>query len=555
MRSFLGRLGSNDPVVSREGYGTFISIMFSAAMLFWGATFLGLKNLPIPTSEPSVGVINIPRGEYLLAGILYGGVLISFYWLYSEKLASKSLPSNLGVLLLDFVALSFLTGAAATWRNKSSFNSLALWTLMLLSCRFLIAALATELFPSSGRRPAFRQMIMCHTLLVYALCFIFIGGVSVGAAGADPQRYQRLFYMFISLGMSIGIGVTAVHSLMHAAEKSRKTAPILTHDSAQPALIPAYGTIHESEIRRVAKQVFLGEERFRRILNSDGPDWLSSFQFHQSRVHTYRDVETQAFIMSHHADDDDEIELRAMWVYLAHWFDDFFDDQYVGNLANSNLQEDFNISEVLGDLDKGFKDVWSKAVNETKRHKTWNRNRDLHETGFRRLMLSGPMFSARCRGQHDLIRQRHWDLITRKLTAAYGVRDLIYTIKKVNERYICYTSKVVVEIWDSFASGVDFNLSMLMNLFYAPGLFYHDAEAEFKQDEIVMEPKDDSSNGLVDTLQAVFDCIRNLPSDKRKLALRPARMFINAFEVILETENLIKSYKDFISEQEIKDYL
>ena len=72
---------SKAPIVSREAYRAFASFMFAAAMIAWGGTLLGTKPF----------LSGFPQGWHLVGGILYGAVLISFYWLYSENLAASAL--------------------------------------------------------------------------------------------------------------------------------------------------------------------------------------------------------------------------------------------------------------------------------------------------------------------------------------------------------------------------------------------------------------------------------------------------------------------------------
>jgi hypothetical protein len=141
-----------NPIITPEAYRTFVSFMFSAAMVAWGATLLGLT----PFTSSGAAVLVFPTDEHLLGAVLYGCVLICFYWLYTQKLATSYLPNNMFLLLLDFVALSFMTGAATTWREKAAFVVLAICTLLLLSVRFGFAALS-ELFPPQRTSVAIRE--------------------------------------------------------------------------------------------------------------------------------------------------------------------------------------------------------------------------------------------------------------------------------------------------------------------------------------------------------------------------------------------------------------
>lgn len=578
MTRFSNLFAHQGPIISREAYRAFITVMFSAAMLAWTATFLGFvtpfmprvsttsdsdSNASASTSKPAKlsseeykEAGRFPHGFALLVAILYGAVLICLYWIYSEKLATDELrPTNLLMLLFDFVALSFLAGASAAWRNEQFFVGLAIVTLFFLTCRFGVAA-GWEIGKARAKEMLVREMLITHVVAAYLLCFIIIGcGLYLSNTSIyEPHTSQRL-YRLICFGMVFGIGVTGYHSLSQAPPDDAKRRHISTpFEHIQPSLLPAYGTVLTTRLQPVANHIFWGEREFRRILCSVDEHWLSPFEFHQSRVHAYRDIETQAFIMAHHVDDDVEVKLRAMWVYLAHWFDDIFDDQYAGRLASMNLTGEFSIADTLARLDKRFERVWKKAVVATEAHAKWNQR--LLETGMRRLILSGPMFSARCKSRHRALQEAHWKLIEGELTLDYGARELVNNIRKKHARYLEYTSKVVVEIWDSFTPAADFNLSMLMNLFYAPGLFYHDAEEENELDQVVLAPEEDENDPrLGETLDLVTTQIRGLTEAKLGLAAKPAPMFVRAFETILRRKRLLERYDAFLEDSKVKRVL
>ena len=538
------------PVVTREAYRAFVSFMFAAAMLAWGATLLGLTLLGQPVSIQAVP-IQLPNAIQLISGILYGGVLICFYWLYSEILATQYPPTNLLLLLLDFIVLSFMTGTAASWRDAFNFNVLAFVTLALLAIRFAIAA-RFEWWPPRAPRKRFREMMFTHIFSVYVAYFIvlviFLIGrlsgqqdVTISVGLANVMKSNGLLFG-LWFGMAMGIGVTGAHSMRHIPVRSlsQPVQPTLEFNN-RSTLVPAYGVIPERQLPIVVKHVFRGEERFRQFLRSVDSRWVSPLDFHESSVHTYRDVETQAFIMAHHAVDPDEIELRSMWVYLAHWFDDQFDDAYAADLTSSRVSEEVDIKDILIGLDPRLGRLWDEAVKYTrKRYPSWNDS--LFELGMRRLILSGPMFSPKCSRQHDAIGHAHRELVFKRLNDDYGVKELV---RDVPNLFLAYTSKVVVEMWDSFDPELDFNLSMLMNLFYAPGLFYHDAEIEHMRDEITFSKTRDNPDVFRDIIGKVFDTIRRLPIHKQELATKPVRMFVLSFDQILDQQGLRDIYQEW----------
>lgn len=322
-------------------------------------------------------------------------------------------------------------------------------------------------------------------------------------------------------------------------------------------LTPCYNLIRPDRLPIVADAILGGEVRYQELLRlSSGGGALP---VNLSRVHSYRDVETQAFIMAHHVDDPNadhtfEMSLRSMWVYLTHWFDDVFDYFRPEHLASMQLQGDFLIFDTLEKLDPRFAGLWETAIRETSCIETWNR--DLLELGMRRLILGGPMLSPRCQEQNAEFQSVHRMFVLEKLdgTESYGVQQLVQNIP---DRHLAYTSKVVVEIWDSFSPPATFAMSLLMGLFYAPGLLKHDYRAESDLGEI-SESKEDSAIAYQPTLDAVADIITSLPKHEIRWIMKPVEMFVCSFrKVLIESgsDGLLSIYSGLLDHQRVKEAL
>lgn len=545
--------GPKPPIVTTDAYRIFVSFMFAAAMIGWGATFLGMD---FSIDDQTKITVHLPSNWTFVAGILYAGVLICFYWIYTEKIAISYLPTNVLWIGCDFIAFSFMTGAATAWRSVAAFNVLATLTLVFLFARFLKPA-SLEIAQYKLGNFSARDCLMTQILFVYGLVFIlvtfFLFGVMTEAPGYKGD-YNNLgitlkkialeivenvnLYYAISAAMILGIIVTVLYVPRHLLVRRRVVPRSTISETELPILVPAYGDIPEDRLSIVAKHVFKGEKRFRNLLDSIDPRGSSPFHFHQSHVHAYRDVETQAFIMAMPAVSPNEIELRSMWVYLAHWFDDLFDYRYSTDLARIILGGEFQVSDALKELDTRLETLWQRAIEQTDVHANWDSS--LFELGIRRLMFGGPMFSPACANRHSEITALHRDLVISNLSEQWGIKEIVNNTK---DRHLNYTSKVVVEIWDSFNSNLDFNVSMAMNLFYAPGLFYHDADSEEKHNEIALEPSENERGELETLLERVFDCIDGFPLEKRTEALKPVSMFVRAFDPVLTAEGLSGKYR------------
>lgn len=538
---------SKNPIVSSEAYRTFISLIFSAGMAAWGATLMGFNPL-----NPKNLWMNNPWfiwNEPLhiqIGGVLYGIVLVCLFWIYIERLTIALVPGDLWVLVFDFIALSFLAGAAVTWNIEGPFVIITFITLFLLVGRFWVAWQVGK--AKFGRSDTLLRDIFWLYASLFAFGALLVLGSVVVGTGVDWPNLPRILYWMVNFGMLGGISITGYHAFRHITAPEREMERVaVIGETTTPSLCPAYGEIPKEMIVNVAKFVFKGERQFRDLLKISQDLHSLPLPYHLSRVHTYRDVETQAFIMAHHAKSPHEIELRSVWVYLAHWFDDMFDNYHAEGIANmEEFGPQFDIGRVLQKLDQRLNALWERAVEYTLSTTHWQ-HRDLLELGMRRLILGGPLFSDRCRRRRPYFLQKHRELIDTNLNKTYGVQELIAKESPISDMCLAYTAKVVVEIWDSFSDNADFDLSMLMNLFFAPGLYYHDSDAEQDFEEISPSAEEDV-DVIKDALKRVVEHINGLPGEKRLLALKPVPLFVKCFEPILQRRGLLPIYKGFVRE-------
>lgn len=544
------------PIVSKSFYRTFIAFMFAAGMVVWGTMFilviLDLKELG--NIRLGVDSTDITWASWS-AGILYGCVLISLYWIYGECFTKKNLlPTNMVTLLLDFVALSFMAGAAAAWMRKDAFVVLAPIAMVLFSIR-LVPAVRMELEEIRHKGlDRFAGALMTHLAIVAVLCGP-AGGLCLlvsNYVSSDPVKTMNVAYAVVQVLMGLGVLVTIVHSFRYRPSVEMEQPVHSLGDAPRSVLIPAYSAVSDDDLRRlrmVSDNVFRGEYDFRRMLHYVNKGHRIPYSYHTACVHTYGDVEVQAFIMAGHANDPTEIRLRSMWVYLAHWFDDVFDGAMAKELAHMNFSPGFNIREVLRDLDGRCGELWQIAIEKTTEisaHVGWNR--ELFDLGIQRLMLSAPMFSASCRDSHEQCMDTHRSLVNRNLINERGIRTLV---DEITDRHLAYTSKVVGEILDSFGSDTNFNLCLLTDLVLAPGALYHDCDAECDDDQCLKAAVDQPQE-LQSTLDKTFKAIEALSPREAKLVVRTFPMFVRSFAGVLEARGLLSTYEDFLNGREGK---
>lgn len=544
------RMIRSKPIISRQAYLGFVSFIFAAAAVSWGATFLGINPVAIGfmTSDDSSGIrpqgldyLVSLDGQILAGGLLYGVVLICFYWIYAEFLTIQHIPRNLVTLLLDFIALSFMAGAAAAWVNHKAFVYLAAVTVVLLFVRFAMAGVREH-----WEGISWWQRIMTHIAGVYLILIGFLYfSYSLGEwihAGGQPIDESTLYsklYLIVLVFMLVGILITNVHAFIFSPYAFSSAAPTLgvlaasEYGTPLPRLVPDYGIARSASLAEISSDVRDGERRFLNLLSlHSGKRTLAP---HLSRVHSLRDVETQAFIMSHHANGATERQLRSMWVYLAHWFDDLFDYYFPERLARQSFKGDFQIDELLKNLDEDYVTVWRKAIDVTKEDAvSWNA--DLLETGMRRLILGGPLFSPKCDSdRRKFLSDRHRDLVLGKLGREGENSAIRELIQDTPQRHLNYTVKVVSEIWDSFDNKAKFSTSLLMNYFYSHSLLHHDFEAERARREGELS-SDDATDQYLKTLDRASKLILELPDTQLAIAVKPVPMFFRCFRPVIQQE-------------------
>jgi len=541
----------------------FVSFIFAAAAVSWGTTLLGINPISREVLKPAQNtnshgldfLISLD-GHILFGGLLYGVVLICFYWIYAEYLTTQHIPRRPWILPLDFIALSFMTGAAATWVEEKAFVFLAAGTVIFLLIRFGLAAERewSEKIPQ-------KQRIMTHITLVYLIFIAILAIMSLGQVvlpRENPIPRELLYYVLywgVVVAMILGIVTTTLHALYNApyALSTALTLDILPaseYGTPVPTLVPDYrrtsSVLHPPEsLMQIASDVRDGELRFRNLLRlRSGTRTLSP---HLSRVHSLRDVETQAFIMAHQGSDSLVRQIRSMWVYLAHWFDDLFDYHFPDQLAQQALQGEFRIDQALEALDESYASVWRSAIAETQKVADWNAN--LLEMGMRRLMLGGPLFSPRCnQDRKKIFSEWHRDIVVSRLKLEGENASVLNLIESTPSRHLHYTTKVVVEFWDSFEKNAKFSTSLLMDYFYAPGLLHHDFDAEAERREAELT-SDDTLTLHSKTLQRASAQIVELPEVELEVAMRPVPMFFRCFLPIIQHNlgsDFLNVYRDVL---------
>ena len=301
-------------------------------------------------------------------------------------------------------------------------------------------------------------------------------------------------------------------------------------------LLPDYSVIPKSRMQSVSRAVFAGEQKYRAVLESSGG--AAKYGIHPSGVHSYRDLETQAFVMAYHRRNAQTSMLASFWTYLTHWFDDHFDDRFPAELAAMNLGEETEIEAILQALDPLFVTVWSEALALSRLQQPFDES--LLRLGMRRMIMGAPMFSPKVAEKNDEARREHVRLLLRHLRPGHDVEVLV---RSLHPNFLAHTARGVEEIWSSFEPGTSFELSFLMSCYYAPATFFHDDDEEREHAEISPHTEIDG-HSIATTMQRIFACIHRQPDEDRCHALRPLPMIIDTFRPALTKSGLLGIYID-----------
>ena len=300
----------------------------------------------------------------------------------------------------------------------------------------------------------------------------------------------------------------------------------LASEDLPPKLEKLYSIIPEHE--KILTAVRKGREKF----EAD----IAKFGFenpHMSKVHSYEDVEVQAFILGIPADLNlNEIAVKAYHTYGAHFVDDFFDRPNLGPSTETlerNCKDIEDCLKAVGTLGLFANRMAEKALHPEGAYKGLHR------------MIYGSLIQKTPVGEKQNQHLREF-----KELGLQGVdEEVAQDIRTIPDITYWETTKTVQEFL--FASDPDFNMTRteLWNLIYAPALYYHDIKEEEVQGEINF-----SEPPQIEDMLRMIDIgkkhLANYPDPRFSQRSQQLQFLVSVFQKNLPTP-IIDKYKELIS--------
>lgn len=288
-----------------------------------------------------------------------------------------------------------------------------------------------------------------------------------------------------------------------------------------------YSVIPEHE--KILEAVKRGREEFENDVAKLGFE-----NSHMSMVHSYEDVETQAFIIGIPADlNSDEIAIKAYHTYTSHFVDDFFDRpdlepsaETLEKNCKNNIKDCLDAIGALGLLSHRMA---GKAIHPEGVYKGLHR------------MIYGSLIQKTPIGEKQNQYLRDFKDLGLQSVDERVAKD----IRMIDDVAYWETNKVVQEFM--FSSDPDFDMTRaeLWNLIYAPALYYHDIDQEEKKGEINFS-KPPSVEDMMSMIEIARRHILDYPDPRLSQRLQQLQFLVSAFQKNLPS-SIIDKYNELIT--------
>lgn len=274
-----------------------------------------------------------------------------------------------------------------------------------------------------------------------------------------------------------------------------------------------------------------GEKKFIADIQGMG---LNKYGINTSKVHSYSDVEAQAFIVGISSKENlREIPIKSYFVYGAHWIDNFFDNPGLGLQFEKMLESRYDIKKFLVNIGRigqiGF----------------WLAEKTLHPEGvykgLHRMLYGGLVQRSDSKQQKTFLLREYQDLGIRLIDDSVAKE-----IKTIQPEAYWLTNKTVMEFISAAEPVLDFTVAELWNLIYAPALYYHDiaeekqkGESPFSEDEQLKEEE------MVKMIKIGAKYLSQFPDKRFNLRIQQLRFLLSAFKKTLP-DVIISEYQSII---------
>lgn len=202
---------------------------------------------------------------------------------------------------------------------------------------------------------------------------------------------------------------------------------------------------------------------------------LADFRFDgdkdSSVLHSFKDVEVQAFIVSIPSNNFKEMVNKSYFVYVTHFIDDFFDRPDLPPTPEFMKYHRKDFDRVVENVPI-LKFLVKKMESRSK-------NKKMLSKGLHRLMYGGLIPLS----QND-IEQDVFLMEFKELGCRFLDNELSNQILEIRDVAYWMTAKTIQEVFLSVENHSNATLAEIWSLLYAPGLYLHDYEEEIENNEI-----------------------------------------------------------------------
>lgn len=491
-----------------------ISILLALSVAFWAdnlASFLDPAT-PVPRA-----FANLPRDTAvitLVSGVLFLLDILCVLWWYAKYIYRIKPVFTLGSHFLDFGVAGMFVLAANQWHEPGYFLGTTLIAVTLLSIRFYFIFIDPDATDTDKK------------ILKMALGGLGFAAVIVVALGLlafiiQPKQIPLATYETSILPASTGVlSLIGIALTFWLSDKIAIAAEI--HDVSRRRFVSMH--IHwpkglagdANAIMRIRKLTTEGLEEFHGLF--EGRAGELSHEKLKSRVHPEADLRIQNYILSVPSWEEEpaqeEIKKKAFMVALSHWLDDLVDgrNEAVTFRKLRKLGRDYGLNAANSDIDNSedlFKLVYRKLIirytneqfykellKKIKESVVLGQNTKYLFWSLYQVAIGAVIFGSRVRetDREDVV-DKHIQKLVRLVESSKAdggwkkdVTNILHDMQKtlVGQTLLGLTTKTVQDMaMASEGEDVDFALSLLYSLLYAPLLYFHDIGEELECGEMI----------------------------------------------------------------------
>ena len=248
-----------------------------------------------------------------------------------------------------------------------------------------------------------------------------------------------------------------------------------------------------------------------------------------SAVHDYEDIEVHAMILGIVSMGRwEEVRVKSYLTYASHWIDDFFDgDSESGNYTGLFMRRG-DVRQAMAHMGPPGQVGFLMARRARHPHAVY---KALH-----RMLYGGLIQRSTARAQREQLMLEYFNIAT-----SFVDPNLVCEIANLRPQAYWATNKTVLELLAAAEERIDFNLTELWSILYAPALYFEDADAERSQGELSFAA--DETPTVADMVNLVRMAARRLngPYQPGDLERRQLRFLMHGLPHL--PEHLIDEYR------------